>query len=55
MFFMSEWLDERSSVEGFPFELLGHAPGGGRGALQACAHVAVPLAVVQVGFSAVLG
>ena len=50
MFFMSEWLKERSSLEGFPFELLGHARRGGEdGALRACAHVAVPLAVVQVG------
>lgn len=47
MFFMSEWMKERSSLEGFPFELLGHGRGG-VSALRACAHVAVPLAVVQV-------
>ncbi|CAN0089500.1 unnamed protein product, partial [Hapterophycus canaliculatus] len=56
MFLMSRWLSDRSSLDGFPFELLGHAGhaggGGERGrvdALRACAHVAVPLAVVQLG------
>eukprot|EP00903_Cladosiphon_okamuranus_P016144 g14899.t1 len=49
MFLMSEWLRERSSLNGFPFDLLGHPGGGRRGdALRACAHVAVPLAVVQL-------
>ena len=50
MFLMSEWLRDRSSLDGFPFELLGHSvQEGGRGdALRACAHVAVPLAVVQL-------
>ncbi|CAM9861147.1 unnamed protein product, partial [Ectocarpus sp. 8 AP-2014] len=50
MFFVSEWLTDRSSLEGFPFELLlGQSARAGRGrALRACAHVAVPLAVVQL-------
>lgn len=55
MFFMSEWLRDRSSLDGFPFDLLGHSVrtrgggGGGRAdALRACAHVAVSLAVVQL-------
>ncbi|CAN0259152.1 unnamed protein product [Scytosiphon promiscuus] len=58
MFLMSRWLSDRSSLGGFPFELLGHAGraggDGGRGrgggdALRACAHVAVPLVVIQLG------
>lgn len=50
MFFMSKWLEDekRPSLDAFPFDLLGHAGEGGSGALKACAHVAVPLTVVQV-------
>ncbi|CAN0245138.1 unnamed protein product [Ectocarpus fasciculatus] len=50
MFFISEWLRDRSSLDGFPFELLlGHSTRAGRArALRACAHVAVPLAIVQL-------
>lgn len=51
---MSQWLTKKSTLADFPFEVLGHTSRDGQGgssrkALQACAHVAVPLAVVQVG------